>query len=156
MTTRLKRREVIPRHGGYYGARLNRRFVYGRFKPLRVIRDTEENSLFTCASFSPDGKSVLLGTQIGELKEYNLITGQEEATYLCTADRAISMCQCSKDRELLLTSSSSALPPCALWTFGDVFEMKHSFSEDTWVKFSNLSEDRIIGTNDATAHVSIV
>jgi len=153
MTTRLKRREVIPRHGGYYGARLNRRFVYGRFKPLRAIRDTEENSLFTCASFSPDGKSVLLGTQIGELKEYNLITGQEEATYLCTADRAISMCQCSKDRELLLTSSSSALPPCALWTFGDVFEMKHSFNEDTWVKFSNLSEDRIIGTHDATAHI---
>ena len=33
---------------------------------------------------------------------------------------------------------------------------RHSFSEDTWVKFSNLSEDRIIGTHDATAHVSIV
>nr|XP_058944110.1 DDB1- and CUL4-associated factor 1-like [Pocillopora verrucosa] len=80
----------------------------------------------------PDGKSVLLGTQIGELKEYNLITGQEEATYLCSADRAISMCQCSKDRELLLTSSSSALPPCALWSFGDVFEMKATtFTEDT-------------------------
>ena len=31
---------------------------------------------------------------------------------------------------------------------------RHSFSEDTWVKFSNLSEDRIIGTHDATAHVS--
>ncbi|CAH3153636.1 unnamed protein product [Pocillopora meandrina] len=101
----------------------------------------------------PDGKSVLFGTQIGELKEYNLITGQEEATYLCSADRAISMCHCSKDRELLLTSSSSALPPCALWSFGDVFEMKHPFSEDTWVKFSNLPEDRIIGTHDATAHI---
>lgn len=153
MTTRLKQREVIPRHGGFNGVRLNRRFVYGRFKPLRAIRDTEENSFFTCACFAPDGKSVLLGTQIGELKEYNLITGQEEATYLCSADRAISMCQCSKDRELLLTSSSSAFPPCALWSFGDVFEIKHPFGEDTWVKFSNLSEDRIIGTHDATAHI---
>lgn len=36
------------------------------------------------------------------------------------------------------------------------FSYRHSFSEDTWVKFSNLSEDRIIGTHDATAHVSIV
>jgi len=153
MATRLRRREVVPRHGGFDGGRLNRRFVYGRFKPLRAIRDTEENSLFTSASFAPDGKSVLLGTQMGELKEYNLITGQEEATYLCSPDRAISMCQCSKDRELLLTSSSSALPPSALWTFGDLFEMKHSFSEDTWVKFGNLSEERIIGTYDTTAHI---
>ena len=33
--------------------------------------------LFVCLFiFQPDGKSVLLGTQIGELKEYNLITGQ--------------------------------------------------------------------------------
>ena len=32
--------------------------------------------LFLLLSFQPDGKSVLLGTQIGELKEYNLITGQ--------------------------------------------------------------------------------
>ena len=32
--------------------------------------------------------------------------------------------------------------------------LRHPFSEDTWVKFSNLSEDRIIGTHDATAHVS--
>ena len=34
------------------------------------------------------------------------------------------------------------------------FLYRHSFSEDTWVKFSNLSEDRIIGTYDTTAHVS--
>ena len=31
---------------------------------------------------------------------------------------------------------------------------RHSFSEDTWVKFSNLSEEKIIGTYDTTAHVS--
>lgn len=27
-------------------------------------------------TFQPDGKTILLGTQMGELKEYNLITGQ--------------------------------------------------------------------------------
>lgn len=153
ITARLKRREVFPRHGGFYGSRSNRRFVYSRFKPLRAIRDNEDNSLFTCASFAPDGKTILLGTQMGEIKEFNLMTGQEEASYLCSPDRAISMCQCSKDRELLLTSSSSAIPPSALWAFGELFEMKHSFSEDTWVKFSNLSEDKIIGTYDSTAHI---
>ncbi|XP_067026012.1 DDB1- and CUL4-associated factor 1-like isoform X1 [Acropora muricata] len=153
ITTRLKRREVIPRHGGANGARFNRRFVYSRFKPLRAIRDSEDNSLFTCATFPPGGKTILLGTQLGEMKEFNLMTGQEEASYACSLERAISMCHCSKDRELLLTSSSSALPPSALWAFGDSFEMKHSFSEDIWVKFSNLSEDKIIGTYDSTAHV---
>ena len=34
------------------------------------------------------------------------------------------------------------------------FLHRHSFSEDTWVKFSNLSEEKIIGTYDTTAHVS--
>lgn len=35
-----------------------------------------------------------------------------------------------------------------------LFSCRHSFSEDIWVKFSNLSEDKIIGTYDSTAHVS--
>ena len=34
------------------------------------------------------------------------------------------------------------------------FLHRHSFSEDTWVKFSNLSEEKIIGTYDTTARVS--
>ena len=34
------------------------------------------------------------------------------------------------------------------------FLHRHAFSEDTWVKFSNLSEEKIIGTYDTTAHVS--
>ena len=38
--------------------------------------------------------------------------------------------------------------------FANFFSCRHSFSEDIWVKFSNLSEDKIIGTYDSTAHVS--
>ena len=41
----------------------------------------------------PDGNFVLLRTQIGELKKYNLITGRVQSS-----DRAISMCKCSKVR----------------------------------------------------------
>ena len=42
-------------------------------------------------------------------------------------------------------------------TWSRIFKLspcRHSFSEDTWVKFSNMSEDKIIGTYDSTAHVS--
>ncbi|KAK2548827.1 DDB1- and CUL4-associated factor 1, partial [Acropora cervicornis] len=77
------------------------------------------------------------------------MTGQEKASYKCNPNGAISMCQCSKDCKLLLTSSS--VYPSALWVFGNSFEKGHSFRGDNWVQFSNLSEDKIIGTNNSTA-----
>lgn len=46
-----------------------------------------------------------------------------------------------------ITCFSVNLPVC-------FFLHRHAFSEDTWVKFSNLSEEKIIGTYDTTAHVS--
>ncbi|XP_015776035.1 PREDICTED: protein VPRBP-like isoform X3 [Acropora digitifera] len=150
---RLKRREVIPSHGGVNGARFNRRFVYSRFKPLRAIQENEDYGLFRCATFTRNRKTILLGTGSGEVKEFNFMTGQEELSYLCSPEKAITMCQCSKDCKLLLTSSTSSDSPSALWTFGNSVEMRHSFSEDSWVKFSNLSEDKIIGTYGSTAHV---
>ncbi|XP_067026010.1 DDB1- and CUL4-associated factor 1-like isoform X2 [Acropora muricata] len=150
ITLRLKRREAISRHGGVNGARFNRRFVYSRFKPLQIIRN---GAMPYCATFRSDGKTILLGTDFGDVIEYNLMTGQEEASHQCYHNSGIFMCQCSKDGKLLLSSSSSTLAPSTLWAFGNSFEMKNSFSEDTWVKFSNLSENMIIGTHDSTAHV---
>ncbi|XP_044182519.1 DDB1- and CUL4-associated factor 1-like isoform X2 [Acropora millepora] len=147
---RLKRREVIPSHGGVNGARFDRHFVYSRFKPLRAIQ--EDYSLFTCATFPRNRKTILLGTDLGKVKEFNFMTGQEEASYRCSQGD-ISMCQCSKDCKLLLTSSASSVSPSALWAFGNSAEMRHSFSEDSWVKFSNLSEHKIIGTYGSTAHI---
>ncbi|XP_074608970.1 DDB1- and CUL4-associated factor 1-like isoform X1 [Acropora palmata] len=153
IVARLKRREVIPCHGGVNGARFTRRFVYSRFKPVQAIQGKDYNT-FTCAEFTPDGKTILLGTEFGKVKEYNLMTGQKKASYRChDSYRSISNCQCSKDRKLLLTSSSRSSSPSALWGFDNSLAMKYSFSEDTWVKFSNLSEDKIIGTYDSTAHV---
>ncbi|XP_015778205.1 PREDICTED: protein VPRBP-like isoform X2 [Acropora digitifera] len=151
ITLRLKRREAISRHGGVNGARFNRRFVYSRFRPLQTIRN---GAMPYCATFRSDGKTILLGTDFGEVIEYNLMTGQEEASHQCYHNSGIFMCQCSKDGKLLLTSSSSTLAPSTLSrVFGNSFEMGNSFSEDTWVKFSSLSENMIIGTHDSTAHV---
>ncbi|XP_032243093.2 DDB1- and CUL4-associated factor 1 [Nematostella vectensis] len=152
ITTRLTRREVTPRHGGYNGARFNRKFVYSKFKPLRGMRDSDETSMFTCVAFMEDGKNIILGTQNGELKMFNIISGEEEASYSCNS-AAISMCHPSKDGQFALTSSPFGMPSCALWNFGEIFEMKLSFPDDHYVKFGNLSEARVIGTDEQTAHI---
>ncbi|XP_067023771.1 DDB1- and CUL4-associated factor 1-like [Acropora muricata] len=121
ITLRLKRREAISRHGGVNGARFNRRFVYSRFKPLQIIRN---GAMPYCATFRSDGKTILLGTDFGDVIEYNLMTGQEEASHQCYHNSGIFMCQCSKDGKLLLSSSSSTLAPSTLWAFGNSFAMK--------------------------------
>ncbi|KAK2548824.1 DDB1- and CUL4-associated factor 1 [Acropora cervicornis] len=91
--------------------------------PIRMLPCLLNYDICLIIFLQPDGKTILLGTEFG------------------------------KDRKLLLTSSSRSSSPSALWGFDNSLAMKYSFSEDTWVKFSNLSEDKIIGTYDSTAHV---
>ncbi|XP_022253323.1 DDB1- and CUL4-associated factor 1-like [Limulus polyphemus] len=143
---------IHPKYGGHDGARLNRNFIYSRFRPVRAYRDSEGTSYFTCCAFSPCDQFLFLGTYAGELKVYNIHTGTEEATYICHESEVIH-CEPSKDGKLLLTSSFWRPPLSALWTFTDVFEIKHSFEEDCYVEFSKQSQDRIIGTKYERANI---
>ncbi|XP_076304060.1 lisH and WD40 domain-containing protein mahjong isoform X1 [Tachypleus tridentatus] len=152
IAARLQRKEIHPKYGGYDGVRLNRNFIYSRFRPVRAYRDSEGTSYFTCCAFSPCDQFLFLGTYAGELKVYNIHTGTEEATYICHESEVIH-CEPSKDGKLLLTSSFWRPPLSALWTFTDVFEIKHSFEEDCYVEFSKQSQDRIIGTKYERANI---
>lgn len=152
IAARIQRREIHPKFGGYDGARLNRKFIYSRFRPVRAYRDSEGSSSFTCCAFSTCDQFIFLGTLAGELKVYNLHTGTEETTYNCH-ESEVTHCEPSKDGKLLLTSSSWRVPLSALWTFTDVFEMKQSFDEDYYIEFSKHSQDRIIGTKYETANI---
>lgn len=152
MTARLHKRQIHPQYGGYDGARMNRKFIYSRFRPVRTYRDSEGSSSFTCCAFSSCEQFLLLGTFSGDLKAYNMHTGTEEATYQCH-DSEVTHCEASRDSKLLLTSSAWRRPLSALWNFSDRFEMKHSFEEDYYVEFGKLSQDRIIGTKYETAHI---
>ncbi|KAM7301190.1 DDB1 and CUL4-associated factor 1 isoform X3 [Ixodes scapularis] len=152
MPSRLQRSQVFPPAGGFDGAKLHRKFIYSRFRPVRTFRDPDGSSNYSCCAFSAESQYLLLGTLVGELHVYNLYSGVEEATYSCH-ESELTHCQPSKDGKFLLTSSAWRRPLSSLWSFVDVFDMKLSFDEDYYVEFSKQSLDRVLGTKYETAHV---
>lgn len=55
-----------------------------RFRPISVFREADEDeSGFMCCAFSARERFLMLGTCTGQLKLYNVFTGQEEASYSC-------------------------------------------------------------------------
>uniref|UniRef100_A0A4W3HJP3 DDB1- and CUL4-associated factor 1 n=1 Tax=Callorhinchus milii TaxID=7868 RepID=A0A4W3HJP3_CALMI len=152
-TSRVACRAAFPKYGGVDGGCFDRHLIFSRFRPISVFRESdEEGSGFTCCAFSARERFLMLGTCTGELKLYNLFSGQEEATYACH-NSAISHLEPSKDGSLLLTSASWGQPLSALWGMRSVFDMKHSFPDDHYVEFSKLSQDRVIGTKEEVAHI---
>ncbi|XP_078065491.1 ddb1 and cul4 associated factor 1 [Mustelus asterias] len=152
-TSRVTHRSAFPKYGGVDGGCFDRHLIFSRFRPISVFRESdEEGSGFTCCAFSARERFLMLGTCTGELKLYNLFSGQEEATYACH-NSAITHLEPSKDGSLLLTSASWGQPLSALWGMKSVFDMKHSFTDDHYVEFSKLSQDRVIGTKEEVAHI---
>lgn len=57
---------------------------FPRFRPISVFREADEDeSGFMCCAFSARERFLMLGTCTGQLKLYNVFTGQEEASYSC-------------------------------------------------------------------------
>ncbi|GCB66585.1 hypothetical protein scyTo_0000617 [Scyliorhinus torazame] len=152
-TSRVTHRAAFPKYGGVDGGCFDRHLIFSRFRPISVFRESdEEGSGFMCCAFSARERFLMLGTCTGELKLYNLFSGQEEATYACH-NSAITHLEPSRDGSLLLTSASWGQPLSALWGMKSVFDMKHSFTDDHYVEFSKLSQDRVIGTKEEVAHI---
>jgi len=58
--------------------------TFSRFRPISVFREAnEDESGFTCCAFSARERFLMLGTCTGQLKLYNVFSGQEEASYNC-------------------------------------------------------------------------
>ncbi|KAJ8260318.1 hypothetical protein GJAV_G00179600 [Gymnothorax javanicus] len=152
-TSRLTRRVLFPKYGGVDGGCFDRHLIFSRFRPISLFREAEEDeSGFMCCAFSARERFLMLGTCTGQLKLYNIFTGQEEACYSCH-NSAITHLEPSRDGSLLLTSASWSYPLSALWGMQSVFIMKHSFLDDHYVEFSKLSQDRVIGTKEHIAHI---
>ncbi|CAH1785027.1 unnamed protein product [Owenia fusiformis] len=152
VTSRCYRRQYFPKYGGFEGRRWNRKYVYSRFRPVRSYRDAEEDGCFTCCTFSTCEQFLMLGTYAGELKMYNLQTAEESAAYVCHSS-PLTHVEHSRDTRLALTSSSWSRPLSGLWTMTDMFEMKHTFEEDSYAEFSKQTQDRIVATKEETAHI---
>ncbi|KAM9474878.1 DDB1- and CUL4-associated factor 1 isoform 2-T2 [Clarias gariepinus] len=152
-TARHTRRVAYPKYGGVDGGCFDRHLIFSRFRPISVFREAEEDeSGFMCCAFSARERFLMLGTCTGQLKLYNVFSGQEEASYSCH-NSPITHLEPSRDGSLLLTSASWSYPLSALWGMKSVFIMKHSFLDDHYVEFSKLSQDRVIGTKEHIAHI---
>uniref|UniRef100_A0A7N6BIG3 DDB1- and CUL4-associated factor 1 n=1 Tax=Anabas testudineus TaxID=64144 RepID=A0A7N6BIG3_ANATE len=152
-TSRHTRRVIYPKYGGVDGGCFDRHLIFSRFRPISVFREADEDeSGFMCCAFSARERFLMLGTCTGQLKLYNVFTGQEEASYNCH-NSAITHLEPSRDGSLLLTSASWSYPLSALWGMKSVFIMKHSFLGDHYVEFSKLSQDRVIGTKEHVARI---
>uniref|UniRef100_A0A672HQR8 DDB1- and CUL4-associated factor 1 n=1 Tax=Salarias fasciatus TaxID=181472 RepID=A0A672HQR8_SALFA len=152
-TSRHTRRVIYPKYGGVDGGCFDRHLIFSRFRPISVFREADEDeSGFMCCAFSARERFLMLGTCTGQLKLYNVFTGQEEASYSCHSS-AITHLEPSRDGSLLLTSASWSYPLSALWGMKSVFIMKNSFLGDHYVEFSKLSQDRVIGTKEHIARI---
>ncbi|PNF26674.1 DDB1- and CUL4-associated factor 1 [Cryptotermes secundus] len=136
---------------GHDASRLDRKLVYSRFCPVRTFR-SEDDGFFTCCEFLPCDQFLMMGTYQGEVKMFNLHTGSEEATYQCHESYVYHL-QASRDRSLLLTSSTWRRPLSALWSINKFFEMKFALEEEEYVEFSKLTQDHIIGTKGEIATI---
>ncbi|XP_046446583.1 DDB1- and CUL4-associated factor 1-like isoform X1 [Daphnia pulex] len=147
---RVQKRAIHPRFGGLDGARMDRKLVYSRFRPVRTFRNDSET--FTCCAFSPCEQFLMIGNQTGELKLYNVNTAVEEATYQCHENYLFNI-EPNWTGDLLLTSGMYRPPYSCLWAVGDFFDMKYSFEEEEYVEFSKTVQDKIVGTKGETATV---
>lgn len=147
---RIQKRSLYPPFGGLDGAKLDRKLIYSRFRPIRSYRTDAET--FTCCAFSPCEQFLMIGTQIGELKLFNLLTAAEEATYQCH-DSYLFNIEPNWSGDLLLTSGMYRPPFSCLWAVGDFFDMKYAFEEEEYVEFSKSVQDKIVGTKGETATI---
>nr|CAD7256367.1 unnamed protein product [Timema shepardi] len=125
-------------------ARLDRRLVHSRFCPVKTFRLSDSEGFFTCCEFL------------------------EEATFQCH-DSVINHLAASRDQSLLLTSSLWRRPLSALWSVKkQYFQMQYvnfeipgflfwfkrfALSEEEYVEFSKVNQDRIVGTKAEVATI---
>ncbi|CAB3993233.1 DDB1- and CUL4-associated factor 1 isoform X1, partial [Paramuricea clavata] len=153
IASRLSAHQVRLNYGGHEGNRLNRRYLYSRFRFLHVLRVLDEVSYYTCASFLPNSQKILIGTQAGEIKVFDINTAERLRTHNCHRS-LVSSCNPSNDGKLLLTSSPFGTPQSALWSVGEqTLDMRLTFSEARHVRFSNQALTRVIGTRGSSADI---
>ncbi|XP_050398769.1 DDB1- and CUL4-associated factor 1 [Patella vulgata] len=148
-TTRYLNRSIYPRNGGLDRAKYDRKLIYSRFRPVKTFKDTEDDG-FACCALTSVGY-LLLGTFSGEIKMCNIYT-EELGIYSCHSSPVIHL-DPSTDGNLLLTSTWGTMQDSSLWAWvDDTLENRFTF-DDTYAEFSKITQDKIIGTKDETAHI---
>lgn len=142
--------------GGNSHGHEDKKLIYSRFKPFRVLRSAdisgdEEVSFTTCA-FSPCYQWTIVGTSAGDVKLFNNSNLQEDGTYPCH-ESEIYHVEANNKCSLLLTSNTWRRPLSALWKMEGLFDKVIEFEREEYVEFSKHTQDKVIATNSDTASV---
>lgn len=49
ITSRIFNRQIFPPYGGMGGSKMDRRFIYSRFRPCRSLRCFDQTNFYCCA-----------------------------------------------------------------------------------------------------------
>uniref|UniRef100_A0A182WD69 Uncharacterized protein n=1 Tax=Anopheles minimus TaxID=112268 RepID=A0A182WD69_9DIPT len=119
------------RQAGFYSTRFDRRLVHSNFSASRV----------------------LLGSQTGEVKIFNLNDTNEEHSFSCH-ETSVASIKCSKDGRLLLTSAVWRYPISALWSLeGNQVSEKLVWDEEDYVEFANITPEKVLATTNQIATI---
>ncbi|RZC39992.1 protein mahjong [Asbolus verrucosus] len=131
---------------GYQCKSMNRKFIHSRFCPVQTIRSSSssDGDFFTCAKFLPGDQSLVVGDYNGDIRLFNLHSGNEEFMFQAH-DNYIVHIEPNRTGEFLLTSSTWGRPLSALWAIKGS-EMKFALDDEEYVEYSKVSQDRILAT----------
>jgi DDB1- and CUL4-associated factor 1 len=144
----------FKRHQGFSSVRLDRRFVHSNFNIARTLRIPDVDLCFTtCDFFTPENSCLMIGTHNGEIRVLHINDSSEDFSASCS-DSYINNIKCSINGQLALTSSTWHSPLSVLWSIENKqFISKINFNEEEYVEFSNITQDKVLGTKGEKATV---
>lgn len=144
----------FKRHQGFNSSKLDRRFVHSNFNVARTLRIPDVDLCFTtCDFFTPEGSSLMIGTHNGEVRVLHINDSTEDFSASCS-DSYINNLKCSRNNKFVLTSSTWHSPLSVLWSVENKqFMSKLSFDEEEYVEFSNVTQDKVLGTKGEKATI---
>ncbi|XP_017768029.1 PREDICTED: protein mahjong [Nicrophorus vespilloides] len=139
------------RQMGFQSRNMDRRLTHSRFCPVQTIRLPNDDLFFTCAKFMPGDKNIVVGDFSGEVRLFNMNTGNVESMFQAH-DSYIMHMEPNWKGDLLLTSTTWGRPLSALWSMKD-YDMKFPLENEDYVEFSKVSQDKILGTEGEAATI---
>nr|XP_042905239.1 DDB1- and CUL4-associated factor 1 isoform X1 [Parasteatoda tepidariorum] len=154
---RIYKKQIYHKHGGIGGSSLDLKCIYNKFRFVRAYRDAEGDCDFSCCSFfnydSERRPRILVGTDgraLGELKVFNLNSGDEEISKN-SHFRGLSHIESSNLAPLILTSDGGRIGNSSLWKLEEDLEVVRQFNEISHVEFGKRSHLKIVGTKHDSA-----
>lgn len=143
----------FKRHQGFNSVRLDRRFVHSNFHAARTLKIPDLDLCFTTCDFTPDASSLMIGTHNGEVRVFHINDSTEDFSASCS-DSYINNIKCSRNGRMVLTSSTWHTPLSVLWSVDNKqFVSKMNLNDDEYVEFSNLVQDKVLGTKGEKATI---